>query len=116
MFSIYSSYQIYPYGGYCRRISASITDYRDSGKLVLTPVYLLFGLAVPIWLDLLRFGRLRLSSLAGLVSVGIGDSMASIVGKRYGRNYWFRDGKSLEGTAGNFLSQLACLRKGILLV
>lgn len=107
--SIYSSYQIYPYGGYCRRICASITDYRDSGKLVLTPVYLLFGLAAPIWLDLLRFGKLRLSSFAGLVSVGVGDSMASIIGKKYGRNYWFRDGKSLEGAAGNFVSQLACL-------
>merc|ERR1711892_1196218 len=52
--SIYSSHQIYPYGGYLRRLSASITDYRDGGKIVLTPVYLLFGLASPIWLDLLR--------------------------------------------------------------
>jgi len=107
--SIYSSHQIYPYGGYLRRLSASITDYRDGGKIVLTPVYLLFGLASPIWLDLLRFGHLRLSSSAGLVAIGIGDSVASIIGRKYGRNRWFRDGKSLEGMFANFAAQLACL-------
>ena len=107
--SIYSSHQIYPYGGYLRRLSATITDYRDGGKIVLTPVYLLFGLASPLWLDLLRFGRLRLSSAAGLISIGIGDSIASIIGRSYGRNRWFRDGKSLEGMFANFTSQLMCL-------
>ena len=107
--SIYSSHQIYPYGGYLRRLSATITDYRDGGKIVLTPVYLLFGLASPIWLDLLRCGTMRLSSAAGLISIGIGDSVASIIGRSYGRNRWFRDGKSLEGMFANFAAQLTCL-------
>ena len=75
----------------------SITDYRDNGKLVLTPIYLVFGLSAPIWFDLMRFGEIKLSSFAGLASVGIGDSFASIVGKKYGRNRIFRDGKSFEG-------------------
>ena len=75
----------------------SITDYRDNGKLVLTPIYLVFGLSAPIWFDLMRFGEIKLSSFAGLASVGIGDSFASIVGKKYGRSRIFRDGKSVEG-------------------
>jgi len=104
--SLYSSYQIYPYGGQLRRILMSITDYRDNGKLVLTPIYLIFGLSAPIWLDLMRFGSLRLSSFAGLSSVGIGDSFASIIGKRIGKNRIFRDGKSIEGLLANFFSQL----------
>ena len=96
-YSLYSSYQIYPYGGQLRRILMSITDYRDNGKLVLTPIYLVFGLSAPIWFDLMRFGEIKLSSFAGLASVGIGDSFASIVGKKYGRSRIFRDGKSVEG-------------------
>jgi len=32
--SLYSSYQIYPYGGHLRRILISITDYRDNVRLV----------------------------------------------------------------------------------
>merc|ERR1712157_495406 len=89
--SVYASYQIYPYGGYLRRVSTSITDHRDGGKLVLTPIYLIVGLSLPVWLDQVRFGRPQLSSFAGLCSVGLGDSAASIVGKRFGRNAIFRD-------------------------
>jgi len=114
--SLYSSYQIYPYGGQLRRILISITDYRDNGKLVLTPIYLIFGLSAPIWLDLMRFGRVKLSSFSGLSSVGIGDSFASIVGKKYGRSKIFRDGKSIEGLVANFFSQLVFMTIASLLI
>jgi len=114
--SLYSSYQIYPYGGQLRRILMSITDYRDNGKLVLTPIYLVFGLSAPIWFDLMRFGEIKLSSFAGLASVGIGDSFASIVGKKYGRSRIFRDGKSVEGMLANFFSQLIFMSMVSLLI
>ena len=90
-------------------MSASITDYRDGGKLVLTPIYLIVGLSLPVWLDYVRFGRPQLSSFAGLSSVGLGDSAASIIGRKFGRNNFFRYGKTLEGMLANFAVQLAFL-------
>ena len=67
---------------------------RDNGKLILTPIYLIFGFSFPIWLDLFRIGKITLASYAGLVSLGVGDSSASLIGKKYGRRKWFRDGKA----------------------
>ena len=39
--ALYSAYQIYPFGGQVRRILTLMTDHRDSGKIVLTPIYLI---------------------------------------------------------------------------
>jgi len=42
--ALYSAYQIYPFGGQVRRILTLMTDHRDSGKIVLTPIYLIIWL------------------------------------------------------------------------
>jgi hypothetical protein len=69
--SLYSAYQIYPYGGFLRRNLVAIADYRDNGKLILTPIYLIFGFSFPIWLDLFRFGKITLASYAGPILVHV---------------------------------------------
>ncbi|CAG8718961.1 2901_t:CDS:2, partial [Scutellospora calospora] len=39
-----------------------------------------------------------LANLSGILTLGLGDAMASIVGKRYGRKRWPGTSKTVEGT------------------
>ena len=44
--------------------------------------------------------------MSGVLSVGIGDSFASIVGSKYGKLKLFKSKKTLEGLLASILSQL----------
>lgn len=91
------------------RLMAPLADSRDSGPLLLSHLALLVGVAAPLWLR----GREHhhrhtdvgalLWPFAGLLSVGIGDSAASLVGVYLGRRKLVPGtAKSVEGTAGGF--------------
>lgn len=113
-------------------------DEKDAGNVALTPMYLLAGCALPLWLhpcscdltDSAGFEILPL--LAGVMSVGIGDTLASVVGSKFGRHKWksnfffknfclfygncihfvfyFADcDKSIEGTVASIFGQLAVM-------
>ncbi|CBY38964.1 unnamed protein product [Oikopleura dioica] len=103
--ALYSGYQVYPYGNQIRRLLVTMTDHRDQGKIIATPIYLLFGVSFPIWCDLIKFGRITNSALAGIASIGIGDSFAALVGVKYGKTRIFGE-KTLEGCVANYASQL----------
>jgi dolichol kinase len=81
------------------------TDARDAGPLITTHIYLLLGCALPVLLDpaLPDARALRASAvlppMAGVLALGVGDSMASYVGTRFGRTRWPGSPKTLEGTA-----------------
>ena len=45
-------------------------------------------------------------TIGGLISIGIGDTMASLMGYRYGRHKWPESRKSIEGTLAHALSTL----------
>jgi len=60
------------------------------------------ALRSPLELDL----DLYLPSLCGVLMLGIGDTMASLVGVWLGRHRWFGSSRSLEGTAAAVLSIL----------
>lgn len=89
-------------------------DNRDkNGNAILSHIYLLLGCALPIWLN--RFYVFNGSSspsavlaLSGTLSLGVGDSLASIVGKAIGSTKWPNGQKSVQGTiafvAGLFVS------------
>eukprot|EP00056_Hartaetosiga_gracilis_P022466 m.30738 g.30738 ORF g.30738 m.30738 type:complete len:475 (+) comp9658_c0_seq1:55-1479(+) len=107
-------------------VTARYVDVQDSGPLILTPIYLLLGIAIPIWLSSGGGGEgrsavstvhtttqvgahahtIQMSTFAGLMSIGIGDTFAALVGRRFGRVYILFGNKTLEGLLGSIASQL----------
>ena len=116
---------------------ARFLDSRDGGTLVLTHLYLLLGCAVPLWLaDALpgihplpgagagagaaagagagagapaRSVALDVAPFAGVVVLGMGDAVASVVGIHLGRCRWPGTRKTVEGTAAAAASMLLLL-------
>jgi len=88
------------------------TDKRDTDNLIATHIYLLFGCSYSLWETKgfnnpknLRFLFLPLlMKLSGVFFLGLGDSFAAIIGKKYGRTRIYLTGKSLEGTLSCFIS------------
>lgn len=75
-------------------------------------MYLLVGCALPLVLSPVAFSggpEALLPLLSGVISVGIGDSFAGVVGMYCGKHRWPNSKKSLEGTVANALSQLLAI-------
>lgn len=85
-------------------------DEKDVGDLVLTNLYLLSGVSLPLWItpDASKADRILL--LSGVLSVGIGDSMASIIGSKIGKHKLFHSKKTVEGLIASFLSQIMFIK------
>ncbi|EDQ92079.1 uncharacterized protein MONBRDRAFT_22886 [Monosiga brevicollis MX1] len=87
-------------------VQAQLRDARDQGFLTVTPLYLLLGTLAPFWcLPRARFW----AAYGGVLAVGIGDTFASLVGRRYGRWRLPVVEKSLEGFLACVVSQLVAL-------
>lgn len=85
----------------------AFTDHRDSDLLIVSHFSLLLGCALPIWMSS-GFNDRPLAPFAGILSLGIGDTMASMVGHKYGVLRWSKTGKkTIEGTAAGITSVLA---------
>merc|ERR1711909_247735 len=77
-------------------------DSKDSGSLILTNIYLLVGVSWPLWVY-----PAPLVLFSGVISVGIADSAASIVGSTVGRNKWSAGtDKTVEGSLAAVISSL----------
>ena len=84
------------------------TDAKDQGSLILAHIYLLIGVFLPLWITYDLKSAPKLLLLTGVISVGIGDSLASIIGSRYGHTRWpYSPGKSVEGTIASVIAQMA---------
>lgn len=92
---------------------APYVDGRDHrGPVIVSHIFLLIGCAIPLWLSLAASPRSGqnpwagwdvivpdISMISGVVCVGMGDSAASLIGRRYGHHKWhWGGGKSLEGS------------------
>ena len=88
------------------------TDERDDGNFfIVTHLYLLVGCAFPLWmseeLDTSNLlGPASISAFAGILVLGIGDAMASVVGSTCGRTKLPGSNKTIEGTLAGIVSVL----------
>ena len=105
------SYDIRPISKLINGAFAKFTDEKDQGSLVLTNIYLLIGTFLPLWITPEAKSVNKLILLSGVLSIGIGDSAASIVGSRMGHLKWpYSPTKSIEGTAASIIAQLVFLQ------
>ncbi|KAJ4725047.1 dolichol kinase EVAN [Melia azedarach] len=100
-------WRIWPLGQLIHQFMNAFTDHRDSDLLIVSHFSLLLGCAFPIWMSS-GFNDRPLAPFAGILSLGIGDTMASMVGYKYGVLRWSKNGKkTVEGTAAGITSVLA---------
>ncbi|MCL7030721.1 hypothetical protein MKW94_004760 [Papaver nudicaule] len=100
-------WKIWPLGKHIHQFMNAFTDHRDSELLIVSHFSLLLGCALPKWLST-DFNDRPLAPFAGILSLGIGDTMASMVGYKYGVLRWSKTGKkTIEGTAAGITSVLA---------
>lgn len=105
-------------GATLERFVAPLRDARDAGPLLLTPLYLLLGCALPAWAawaaglfdprradagegaDAYAARALAGSVLgtAGVLVLGVGDAAAAAAGKAVGRIRWPGGRKTVEGS------------------
>ncbi|KAF8907335.1 hypothetical protein CPB84DRAFT_1844033 [Gymnopilus junonius] len=88
-------FAIYPFGASLHLFMNEFLDHRDSGTAILSHFYLLTGCAGSLWLE----GPSHLLQFTGVLTLGLGDAAASIVGRRIGSNRWSpTTSKTLEGS------------------
>ncbi|KAG0006681.1 hypothetical protein BGZ65_005236, partial [Modicella reniformis] len=87
-------FAVVPFGKEIHLFLVGFLDARDCGPIILSHLYLLMGCAAPVWLAEQNI----LAGLSGIFALGVGDAMASIVGKRFGRHRWPGTVKTVEGT------------------
>ncbi|KAJ2707137.1 dolichol kinase [Coemansia sp. IMI 203386] len=98
---------VHPLAPAIDRFLRRFTDHRDAGLVVTSHFYLLLGCALPVWLG----GTSDVARLAGVLTLGLADTAASLVGTRYGRHKWPGSPKTLEGSAA-FAASL-CAASGL---
>lgn len=89
-------------------VCSSLRGKWDNNYLTLSHIYLLVGGFLPLWItprELFRSNKVTLSS--GLISVGVGDTAAAVVGTLLGSRILVKSsGKTLEGLIGNFVAMV----------
>ncbi|GAA6024759.1 hypothetical protein JCM10207_008888 [Rhodosporidiobolus poonsookiae] len=92
-------FAVYPLGAPLHIFFTEFVDAKDAGPVVVSHFYLLTGCAGGLWLE----GK-GINRFTGVLVLGIGDSMASIIGKLLGRHRWPGTPKTVEGTLALILS------------
>ncbi|KAI0309249.1 hypothetical protein OF83DRAFT_1089205 [Amylostereum chailletii] len=89
-------FALYPLGAAVHVFMSEFLDHKDGGTAILSHFYLLTGCAGSVWFE----ASLPLLQYTGILAVGVGDAVASVVGKRVGRHKWSpTTTKTVEGSA-----------------
>ncbi|KAL4002939.1 Cytidylyltransferase family protein [Acanthocheilonema viteae] len=103
---IFRSKHVSPWSAYLNSWLLIFIDKQDSPELILTPIYLLAGIFLPLFLSPINNNEYRhLYHFAGVATVGVGDSLSAIVGSQYGRLHWPKSQKTVEGSVAFALGQ-----------
>eukprot|EP01137_Pigoraptor_chileana_P035913 Opistho-2@30664 len=103
------SARVPPFGISLNSFLSQYADARDAGPFILTHTYLLLGCAIPMWMEGVvgeSSSLLPSAGLAGVLTLGVGDALASVVGTAYGRTRWRGTSKSIEGSLASLVGQL----------
>ncbi|XP_067666276.1 dolichol kinase-like isoform X2 [Haliotis asinina] len=104
-----------PLGQYIDSSFKMFVDDKDEGRVILTHIYLLVGLSLPLWITSIRpINGALLPMYSGVISLGVGDTAASVGGVLFGQHKWPGSNKSLEGTVTCAISQVLVLGSLIL--
>ncbi|XP_045600104.2 dolichol kinase isoform X1 [Procambarus clarkii] len=108
--------KIEPIASVVSQAFSAFLDEKDQGTLILSHIYLLAGVASPLWLSPCALGRMKEESsmspgsvlplLAGVLAVGVGDTAASVGGTYFGRKRWSGTQKTVEGSICGVVAQL----------
>ncbi|EIN03707.1 hypothetical protein PUNSTDRAFT_139242 [Punctularia strigosozonata HHB-11173 SS5] len=94
-------FALYPLGAAVHVFLNEFLDDKDAGTAILSHFYLLTGCAGSLWFE----PSSQLLQYTGVLALGVGDAVASIVGKRIGRIRWSpTTPKTLEGSTAFVLS------------
>ncbi|XP_043222281.1 dolichol kinase-like [Amphibalanus amphitrite] len=102
--------RLQPWADIIQRWFRPFLDSKDGGFLVLSNIFLVAACSGVLWYhagEVTAAGRRQdLSLFAGVITVGIGDTVAAVVGSRYGRTRWPQSSKTIEGSLAAIAAQL----------
>lgn len=111
--------EIEPIASVIAQAFATFLDEKDEGSLILSHIYLLAGVASPLWLSPCPLGGVEtdigssvgsmLPLLAGVLAVGIGDTAASVGGTYLGQKRWSGTKKTIEGSVCGVMAQIIAM-------
>ncbi|XP_037082675.1 dolichol kinase-like [Pollicipes pollicipes] len=85
-------------------------DSKDTGALILPNIYLLVACSGVLWYHAESVGPVGryqdLCLFAGVITIGVGDTVAAVVGSSLGRWRWPRSVKTVEGSLASAAAQL----------
>ncbi|XP_013106888.2 dolichol kinase isoform X1 [Stomoxys calcitrans] len=94
-----------PLGEILEKAFFSFADEKDAGLIAFTPMCLLIGSSLPMWImpcpcvtDEHGLNSQLLALLAGILTIGFGDTAASVIGSKWGRTKWRNSSRSIEGS------------------
>lgn len=98
------AWNLWPIGPRLERICQALRGKWDNRYLTLSHIYLLLGTMVPLWIVPASYAN-KLIISSGLISVGVGDTAAALIGTFLGRTKLdSKSDKTLEGFVGNILA------------
>jgi dolichol kinase len=77
-------------------------------KVVMSHIFLILGCATPLWIMECTSQSQSTLPVFGILVLGVGDSLAAIVGSQFGRFRWCGSRKTIEGSMAMWMGMAMC--------